>query len=479
MKKLVLLFLFVVFLGLPFGVHAQEPPNNIYGIHVTNIDDLDSAAELVNSSGGEWGYVTVVIPENERNKNHWQEFFDKARRLKLIPIVRIASRSTGGIWEKPAISEIDNWVSFLDSLNWVVKDRYVIIGNEPNHAKEWGGAVNPEEYAEYLEAFATKLKARNSDFFVMAAGLDASASTEYVNKRTGVLKTLDEAEFLRKMIAVKPQVFDNIDGLSSHSYPNPAFSGPANGSGRGSVRTYEWELEYLKQLGIAKELPVFITETGWSQKINGTPGLSETEISERIKFTFEEVWSKDKRIKAVTPFILNYTHSPFNNFSWKKQDGTFYNFYYQVKSLSKIKGEPEQIKDGQIRGVFMLPVHAGGSTFSGFAFVKNTGQSIWEGTDVGLVDGIIEIKTKNTSYAYLEPDRVGTIFFEAKAPEKNGIYTIEISLSEKDQKLGKKYFSKIIVDDSLSVKLISVFGKILDTVRDNLTRFQSTLIGWF
>lgn len=461
MKKLLFLLAFVFFFFFPKDAFAQETPNNIYGIHITNSGDLESAAELVNGSNGAWGYVTVVIPENDRNKNHWQEFLNKARRLKLIPIVRIASRTNGPLWEKPALSEIDAWVSFLDSLNWVTKARYIIIGNEPNHAKEWGGAVNPEEYAEYLEVFATKLKARNSDFFVMAAGFDASATTEYVNRRTGVLKTLDEAEFLRRMIAVKPQVFDNIDGLSSHSYPNPAFSGPANGIGRGSVRTYEWELGLIRNLGVTKDLSVFITETGWSQKLNGEPGISEAEISERLKFVFEEVWNPDPRVKAVTPFILDYREEPFENFSWKKDEKNYYSFYHQIKGLPKTKGEPEQIQDGEIKGIFMLPIHASGATFSGFGLVKNTGQKIWEGAGVGLVDGEIVLKVKNTTYAFLEPGSVGAIYFDMVAPKTQGIYSVNISLTEKDQTFGQSYNSKIIVDNSWSVKFLGSFDGFL------------------
>src|SRR3989338_2024841 len=53
-----------------------------------------------------------------------------------------------------------------------------------------------------------------------------------------------------------------LSGLASHSYPNPGFSGVPYGFGRGTVRTYQWELDLLKQLGV-KDMPVFITETGW------------------------------------------------------------------------------------------------------------------------------------------------------------------------------------------------------------------------
>ena len=34
----------------------------------------------------------------------------------------------------------------------------MIIANEPNHSKEWGGQINPKEYASYLKLFSEKLK---------------------------------------------------------------------------------------------------------------------------------------------------------------------------------------------------------------------------------------------------------------------------------------------------------------------------------
>ena len=55
----------VVFLLLATGVRAFDPrlPNNKVGIHlaVTSDEDIQKAADLTNSSGGKWGYVTIVI----------------------------------------------------------------------------------------------------------------------------------------------------------------------------------------------------------------------------------------------------------------------------------------------------------------------------------------------------------------------------------------------------------------------------------
>ena len=394
MKKIIIIItaflIFISSLTLPFFAKAMvnpfSRPNNIYGIHILDEHDLEDAAKLVNSAGGDWGYVTLVIRKDERDKDRWQRIFDRMRRLHLIPIVRIATRQVNSHWEKPSFDEIDGWVSFLGSLNWVTKNRYIIVGNEPNHAREWGNELNPHEYADYLSAFSEKLKKESGEFFIMPAGFDASAPNDKEH--------MSEDEFLKRMFNYNPDVFKNIDGWSSHSYPNPDFSGSESEKGRGTVATYDWELELLKSLKFEKELPVFITETGWAHnrddKILGyqTPDS----ISEKLKFAFNNIWN-DKRIVAVTPFVLNYKDPPFDIFSWKKKDGGFYNFYYDIQRMPKVKGVPMQVVKVKILSFIFPPVAKRAGKYYGLAFIKNEGQSIWKwGSFVNPYDGGVDIQ---------------------------------------------------------------------------------------
>jgi hypothetical protein len=180
----------LVFLFLSFSaneIKAIYDPlttkNNIYGIGIVNHSDLSDVRNLVNTNGGDWGYVTIVITEKDRNKEVWQKFLDDCRRLHLIPIIRVVSEFMSGSWKEPQTNEIDNWVKFFDSLNWVIENRYIIIGNEPNHAKEWGGKIDPESYSTYLKEFSKKLKNSNSDYFVLNAGFDQDAPTQNIKSK--------------------------------------------------------------------------------------------------------------------------------------------------------------------------------------------------------------------------------------------------------------------------------------------------------
>ncbi|OGM28972.1 hypothetical protein A2962_00900 [Candidatus Woesebacteria bacterium RIFCSPLOWO2_01_FULL_39_61] len=386
----ILILIAFLFLGNLKIVKAVENPlaktNNLFGIHILNESDIKDAANLVNSSGGEWGYVTLVIRKDERDTTRWQKVFDELRRHKLIPIVRIATIQQDGGWEKPVLDETDGWVSFLNSLNWVIKNRYVIIGNEPNHAKEWGGEVKPEEYADYLSTLSRKLKEESGDFFVLPAGFDASTP----NSDMG----MSEATFLQQMVEYKKDIFSNIDGWTSHSYPNPNFSGSADAEGRGTLKTYEWELEYLKKLGLNKDLPVFITETGWAHNTEDVQnGYKATHtISSNLKWAFSEVWN-DPKIVAITPFVLNYTTTPFDIFSWKKKNSdSFYDFYYEIQNIPKPKGQPLQITTGKLLFVFVPRILKTNNKDYGIGLFENSGQSIWDW------DKFTQIKKEGETY---------------------------------------------------------------------------------
>lgn len=409
MKKIIfILSSLIIFLSLSKSVKAVVKPtessNNIFGIHIHDESDLEDAARLVNSKGGDWGYVTIVIRKDDRNTQKWQETFNKMRRLHLIPILRIATRQQNGGWEKPSFDEIDGWVSFLNNLNWVTKNRYVIIGNEPNHAKEWGNEINPEEYANYLYQFSSKLKETSDEFYILPAGLDASAPSDKLH--------LDEAQFLQRMLKEKSSVFEHVDGWNSHSYPNPNFSASATKTGRISIKTYEWELNLLNNIGVNKILPVFITETGWAHNKNGSNGyLSPSAISERFTTAFGDVWLNDDRIIAITPFILNYQEAPFDIFSWKDKEGQYYEFFNRIQSISKIKGDPLQNHSLNVTAVLFPKVIKKSDLLYGVAYAKNTGQSIWEqGNSETIEDGFRTLKIIPIHPKTIEPGSSGLIY---------------------------------------------------------------------
>ena len=429
---LVFLSFFVIFKDSLAFNDPLSTPNNIYGIGIINYSDLKDASYLVNSTGGDWGYVTIVITKEQRDKNIWQDFFDEARKLHIIPIVRVATKFDGKNWETPNIKDIDSWVNFFNSLNWVIENRYVVIGNEPNHAKEWGGKIDPKGYALYLKEFSSKLKNSNQDYFVLPAGFDQDAPNSK--------KTMDEKKYISEMIKAVPDNFQFIDGWNSHSYPNPAFSGPKTGTGRRSIRGYEWELEILKSHNILKDLPVFVTETGWVRN-----SKKEEQIAENLRYAYEEVWMKDKRVVAVTPFILNYTEEPFNEFSWKNKNGSFTKTYSTIQNTQKLKGEPKQKINGEIIFSFLNPLMFRGTEQKAFSIVKNTGQAIWEQSESNVInESNKEISVSNTKFSNIEPFSTGLVVYTLTAPNQPATQQTKLGFYIRGTRIGEVFNGKII-----------------------------------
>lgn len=431
-KKL-FFFLFFIFI-LPLNIFAFN--NNKVGVSLVQPSDKDieNAAKMINANGGDWGYVTLVIQENDRNVKKWQETFDKLRKNHLIPIIRLATVPEGNNWKVPEKESVKNWVEFLGKLNWVVKNRYIVLFNEVNHATEWGGKVDTNSYKEIVVDFSKALKENNKDYFIMMAGFDASAPSQYP-------KYEDEFVYLRE-IASK-ELFENIDGWASHSYPNPGFLGSPSDTGRTSVRGYLSEISFLKNLGIDKELPVFITETGWPH--NSTCDgrsvyyCSEDLAAENIKTAYENVWFKDDVVYAVTPFIFKYQSNPFDVFSYVKENDDFYKQYYTVKDLKKNKGNPEQVYNIKIDA--QLPQKLIENSIYHFEIdIKNEGQAILDLSD-GYTLGLSnkDYKSFFSDFNNFEPFAKEKIDFSFKTNKRVGDEKIALQLLKNDKVVANLY----------------------------------------
>lgn len=187
MRKLYLfLFLWLFALVLPLKASAIfDPltrPNNFRGIHILFPSELEDANKLVNSKDGQWGYVTIPIQAGEKDLDKWQAFMNDCRRLKLIPIIRLSTEAyynDTNVWRIPTDLDILDFANFLNSLNWPIENRYVVVFNEMNRFDEWGGqAPNPAEYAEILSYAVDVFKAKSQNFYMIMGGLDNAAPND-------------------------------------------------------------------------------------------------------------------------------------------------------------------------------------------------------------------------------------------------------------------------------------------------------------
>ncbi|RJR25997.1 hypothetical protein C4578_00440 [Candidatus Microgenomates bacterium] len=419
-----------------FSQEYSEENTNQFGIHILDPSDLDKARELVNSTGGDWGWVTIVIRDNDLNYQKWQEFFDQCREKHLIPIVRIATHNVDSYWVKPEEQDAEKWADFLSSLNWPTEKKHVIIFNEPNHAKEWGNNINPQEYARILNSFAFSLKERSKNFMIMNAGLDLAAPNSK--------ETMEAYRFMEEMRKEVPDIFEKIDAWSSHSYPNHGFVGKPWESGKTSIRGYEWELSVLKNnFGVKKDLSVFITETGWPKseskyvwqrtkyglrKVAVSKYYDSNTAAEYLKKAFEEVWLKDKRVKAITPFVLNYPNELFESFSWFDKEGKPYPQYEIIKSMVKDRWWPSQETKYEIESIYLPSFMPVKTKFSGKMKIKNVGQSIWGDREILSVvshnTGDLVISDLMLGTTKVKPGETIEVEFTIESATKSGRFKI-------------------------------------------------------
>ncbi len=337
MKKIIfLLSLISLFYISTLKSYAIYDPlsfdNNKFGIHILFPDELSEAAALVNSNGGDWGYVTIPIKASDKDLDKWQSFFDNCKKYHLIPILRLATDGDyfeKASWSKPTDYDILDFANFLNTLSWPTKNRYVMVYNEENRGDEWGGIPNASEYAQILDYAVTTFKEKSEDFFIILGGLDNASinvANQYVNQYT----------YMYQMEDAVPGIFSRIDGISSHAYPNPAFSASPSYS-RVGIYSFFYQKEIANTFS-SKNLPVFITETGWS-----SDNVSYDTQSEYYKAAFDSYWN-DRNIVAVTPFIFSSGPGPFEQFAFVK-DNQKTKIYETYKSFSKTKGEPILAKE--------------------------------------------------------------------------------------------------------------------------------------
>jgi uncharacterized membrane protein (UPF0127 family) len=323
-----LISIFIFLISAKQSLALYDPrtmPNNKAGVHILSPGEISDAAKLVNSNGGDWGYVTVPIQPTDRNKDMWQEFMRKAKELHLIPIIRITTIPQGGTWATGHDTDLVDFANFLGELDWPIENRYIILFNEVNRATEWGGTVDPEKYASIVKNAQSIFKERSQDFFLLGPSLDAALP----NSST----SLSATAYMNRMTTADPLIWSYFDGWSSHSYPNPGFIASPKKTGMQSILAYKAELSYLK---LAPK-PVFITETGWDQsKINATT------ISTHWKNAWD-LWQNDPNVVAVTPFIFQGGEQ-FKIFSLIQDGGGYTPSGQAIYDLPKNTGSPKVIE---------------------------------------------------------------------------------------------------------------------------------------
>lgn len=320
--------------------------NNIVGLNVARLKQplyIWAASDLVNANGGDWGYITVVWTiEDRQDRNaeyNLQMFLDRCFEFHLQPIIRLATKFEGkkletlpgekptrpneqgaeGSWARPDWDEPAKWRAYFETGTWPSRQAWIVVGNEPNLGREWGGAVDSADYARYLDHFL--------DVFQGASRFDVVAGALDISNTTALPVMQDAFEFLDGMEAAVPGIFERLPAWASNPYKQLN----RGRSVRFTHRAYEAELDH-----IGREMPVLITEAGHLDTGD------DDEIARFYQEAFTD-WMADPKVIAATPLFWHPDRNDFWMFELDKRGAFLHKSptYELMRRLPRVAGSPQ------------------------------------------------------------------------------------------------------------------------------------------
>eukprot|EP00041_Stephanoeca_diplocostata_P029964 m.894868 g.894868 ORF g.894868 m.894868 type:complete len:262 (-) comp23664_c1_seq48:3019-3804(-) len=159
--------------------------------------------------------------------------------------------------------------------------------------------------------------------------------------------SLTSLDFLAKMLAAVPDVYEHAQWLASHAYPcsqpgcglhdgTHAPAAPCGGWNTPFARSIEWLTAYRNETALISTvtgrapLQVLITETGWCMDC-----CTESQRALWTLQAYEQLWLPDTAVLGVTPFLLAGAQWWPKGFPWMFANGTKLPVYTALQALRK------------------------------------------------------------------------------------------------------------------------------------------------
>ncbi|MDQ7024948.1 MAG: hypothetical protein Q9P01_10450 [Anaerolineae bacterium] len=348
------------------GVHLMlDDGHNNWSLDIW--DEHLAAADAIASPGG---IAVQLIRADDLNPERWQVFMDLAAEHDLTPVIRLATTfdRDRNLWTAPTADSEgryttwgEDYAAFLNALEWTTAEKHIILLNEPNNGREWGGQPDAIAYAQFVVDVAAVLREQVDGVVILNGALDLVApNTGSEPFPDSDLYMIDANSFMDAMNTAQPNIFALFDKWNSHVYPLGAFTEPPsiqeyrfdflqdavdttttppeNIYNRG-INSYAWELWKLEQFGIS-DISVMITEFGWRHAESTNPdaldggenypdadlvaqyvdmALRGTESPFAETVTWQPLLA-DERVEAIALFALNGVPRDWGHTNWLQLD---------------------------------------------------------------------------------------------------------------------------------------------------------------
>lgn len=239
-----------------------------FGSHLAGFNSpemIDAVGDAYKEAGVEgWVPATVMVGVNSSGQMI-SDLLNACHDNQIWPILRLDGPTHGAKIEAAHIEQFSQSLAEVEvseaahEFQWPI---FIEFANEPNMAREWGGALDPASYATSLALFISKVP---DPFKVLNGAMNVSVRDTD--------ETLDAALFWS---GGPRELIGKLDGLAFNTYDQQVVPDHYDDR-RGTWKSWLWELEMLGHSSETK--PVFLLEYGL------TPDAS---VSERKKFLEKE-----------------------------------------------------------------------------------------------------------------------------------------------------------------------------------------------
>lgn len=255
--------------------------------------------EMVAELGAGW--IRQGFPWNEiepARGEHWDARYQQDSWAKFDNIVDLAEQHGIRIiarldqtpeWARPAgttpatpPSDFEDFGNFVHEFVSRYRGRisYIQIWNEPNLAREWGGAIDPAGYASLLEIAARRAREANPDIIILSAPM--AMTTENSPRAAD--------EFVYWQALYDHGIADSFDIMSANVY---GLSEPYDAEPDFGVLNVR-RVELLRELAVRNgdgDKPIWFNEYGWNASPEDFP--QDALIWSRVKESQQADWTAD------------------------------------------------------------------------------------------------------------------------------------------------------------------------------------------